>query len=423
LSDDGADVIRDTPASNHMDCDAGHLTLTALEVRLLAIRQRAVHGDEVTYVVLDRDWRVVIPVEAFLEHLRQEGYSPNTVRAYASGLASWWSMLEDRQSAWHTVTVDDLVRFRRRLLNRGTEPAVVELRQDKPPAAKTIDGALTAVLSFYRYQSLTTGVASVQQFYEQVHGGPGVARRRSTSFLGHVGGIQQQRVIGRRRAPGSPPPFLTPRQIEVIKSDAAHWDRKSQQWRGGLRMRLFWTLLEETGLRLAEALLLRHGDWQPGTGATAFIDVQPREDQRRRLRVKNQHYRRIYVGDELDDLYGEYLFMLADIGVELSDDDVVFVNLFRGEFGQPLRAESVYDWVDGFKRRHPVLPKWTPHWLRHSHCTALLLAGVPDHVVQRRLGHSDIQTLYTTYAHVTEDAAMRTAADWKTLITRWAAAS
>ena len=33
----------------------------------MAVRQRAVLGDEVTYVVLDRKWRVVEPVEAYLE--------------------------------------------------------------------------------------------------------------------------------------------------------------------------------------------------------------------------------------------------------------------------------------------------------------------------------------------------------------------
>ncbi|UXY24351.1 tyrosine-type recombinase/integrase [Streptomyces cynarae] len=78
--------------------------------------------------------------------------------------------------------------------------------------------------------------------------------------------------------------------------------------------------------------------------------------------------------------------------------------------------------MDAFKRRHPLLPvAWTPHWFRHSHATALLLAGVPEHVVQRRLGHRDIHTLMTTYAHVTEDAAMRAAADWKAVAVRWGA--
>ncbi len=140
--------------------------------------------------------------------------------------------------------------------------------------------------------------------------------------------------------------------------------------------------------------------------------------------MKNQQYRRVYLSDELDDLYGEYLFLLVEKGVDLDDDGAVFVNLFRGNFGQPMRPETIYDWIGGFKRRHPLLPAgWTPHWFRHTHATALLLAGVAEHVVQRRLGHNNIHTLITTYAHVTEDAAMRSAADWRKLVTRWGATS
>jgi integrase len=98
----------------------------------------------------------------------------------------------------------------------------------------------------------------------------------------------------------------------------------------------------------------------------------------------------------------------------------VFTNLVRGPLGAPLRPESVYAWVRAFKRRHPLLPPgWTPHWFRHSHATALLLAGVPVHVVQRRLGHSDIQTLMRTYAHVTDDAELRAVADWRSFVNRW----
>lgn len=388
----------------------------------VAVRQRAVLGEELTYVVLDQQWRVVQPVEEYLEHLRQEQYSPNTVRAYAQGLAAWWSMLEDRGLDWRQVDVHDLVRFKQRLRNRGTDPTVLALRPDKPSASSTADVALTSVLSFYRYQAIVADVPAAHRFYVHVKGGTLQARSQYASFLGHLGGGQDRRVIGRRRDPKLPPPFLTPQQVTVIKDDAASYDPSGARWAGDLRLRLFWTLLEETGLRLAEALLLRHRDWQPGTGTTASVEVQPREDQRRRLRVKNQRYRRIYISDELDNLYGEYLFLLIELGLDVHDDHPVFVNLFRGPFGHPLRPETVYDWIAGFKRRHPLLPAgWTPHWFRHTHATALLLAGVPEHVVQRRLGHSDIHTLLTTYAHVTDDAAMRAAADWKTLITRWGA--
>ena len=280
----------------------------------MAVRQRAIFGDEVTHVVVDRDWRIVAPIESYLEHLRQERYSPHTVRAYSGGLALWWSMLEDRNLDWREVDVQDLARFKRRLANRGTDPEVIELRPCKPPAASTVDGALTAVLGFYRYQALTTDLPAVQRFYERLQGGPGMARQRYSSFLGHVGNAQKRRVVGRRRDPKSPPPFLTPRQIDVIKADAAHFDRETAQWRGDLRMRLFWTLLEETGLRLSEALLLRHRDWHPGTGATAVLEVHPREDTQRRLRVKNQQYRRIYLSDDLATCTGNTSFSSSSRG-------------------------------------------------------------------------------------------------------------
>jgi site-specific recombinase XerD len=62
---------------------------------------------------------------------------------------------------------------------------------------------------------------------------------------------------------------------------------------------------------------------------------------------------------------------------------------------------------------------WTPHWFRHSHATALLLSGAPVHVVSRRLGHADVQTTLNLYAHVTEDAQMRSAAQWKAFTAGW----
>lgn len=388
----------------------------------MAMRQRAITGDEVTYVVLDNDWSAVEPVEEYLEYLRQEQYSPNTVRSYAGGLALWWTLLELRGQDWRHVGVDDLAKFARRLRERGSDPTVLALRPATPAPASTVQTAVTAVLSFYRYHAIVGRVPAARQFYVHVTGGTMQSRSQYASFLGHIGGGQDRRVIGRRRGPRPAAQILSPQQITVIKDDAARFEHGN--WRGDLRMRLFWSLLEEAGLRIAEALLIRHRDWQPGTGTTALIEVQPREDAFRRLRVKNQHYRRLYVGDELDDLYGEYLFMLAEQGFEFSDDDPIFVNLYRGEIGRPLRTETVYDWVDGFKRRHPLLPAdWTPHWFRHFHATALLLAGIPPHVVQRRLGHSDINTLMRTYAHVTDDAEMRAAADWKTLIHRWGAAA
>lgn len=44
-----------------------------------------------TWTVLGRDHQVVGPAEEFLEYLRVQGTSPNTVKSYARALALWWT--------------------------------------------------------------------------------------------------------------------------------------------------------------------------------------------------------------------------------------------------------------------------------------------------------------------------------------------
>src|SRR6266446_10426265 len=184
------------------------------------------------------------------------------------------------------------------------------------------------------------------------------------------------------------------------------------EWTGRVRDRLLWALLAETGLRLGEALSLQHRDWHTGRGDTPFIEVVPR-DHPHGVRVKGGRYRRVFISDDLDRLYGEYLWQLCEAGADLEVPDMdtapVFMNLAGGTRFAPWRPESVYDLVGRLRRdlARQVPAAWTPHWMRHSHATALLMAGVPVHVVSRRLGHGDVQTTLELYAHVTEDADMR----------------
>ena len=118
---------------------------------------------------------------------------------------------------------------------------------------------------------------------------------------------------------------------------------------------------------------------------------------------------------------------MCEAGADLAVDDMdamhVFVNLAGGTRFAPWRPESVYDLVDRLRRdlAGQVPSGWSPHWMRHSHATALLLAGVPVHVVSRRLGHADVQTTLELYAHVTEDADMRSVAEWQAFTAGWRA--
>ena len=218
--------------------------------------------------------------------------------------------------------------------------------------------------------------------------------------------------------------MLTPGQIAAICGACARADPGTGEWAGRVRDRLLWELLAETGLRLGEALSLQHRDWHTGRGDTPFIEVVPR-DLPHGVRVKGRRYRRVFISDDLDRLYGEYLWQLCDAGADLAVPDLdaaqVFVNLAGGTRFAPWRPESVYDLVNRLRRdlAGQVPAGWSPHWMRHTHATALLLAGTPVHVVSRRLGHADVQTTLDLYAHVTDDAALRAVADWRSYTAGW----
>ena len=81
---------------------------------------------------------------------------------------------------------------------------------------------------------------------------------------------------------------------------------------------------------------------------------------------------------------------------------------------------SVYAHLRSMKHRNADLPNlMTPHWFRHTHATALLLAGSPVHTVSRRLGHASVQTTMNIYGHVTEDAELASVANWREYVAGW----
>jgi integrase len=375
---------------------------------------------ERTWTVLGADHRVVGPAEEYLEYLRAQQASPNTVKSYARGLALWWQYLDGFGLCWDAVTLENFGSFVI-WLRTGDEPGVVSIeRRPARFAEATIAARLGAVVSCYDYHVLN-GVDVGRDLHRIIHRGGG----RYMPLLEHVARRKgrRQTVIRVRRRRQVPPPVLTPGQIERICDACASWDDDTRGWRGSVRNRLLWMVLAETGLRLGEALGLQHRDWHTGRGDTPFIEVVPR-DHPHGLQAKSG-YRRLYVSDELDRLYGEYVWQLCEAGADLVTGDFdacyVFVNLDREPRFAPWRPESVYDLVGRLHRQlaGQVPEAWTPHWMRHSHATALLLSGVPVHVVSRRLGHADVQTTLSTYAHVTEDAEMRAAAQWQAFTAGW----
>jgi site-specific recombinase XerD len=393
------------------------------------VQALSVPGEGRTWTVLGSDHRCVGPIEEFLEYHRVTGSSLHTVRAYAKGLQLWWEYLSAAGEGWEDPSVQTLGRFVT-WLRTGLAPNVTELRpmedDERSPTSSTVETRLAAVVSFYRFHHDVHGYGAAL-----ARASVGSGRRPYRSFLAHLD--KRRRLVSSplrlRRARPGPPPMLSPKQVALIHDACAERDASTGIWSGSLRDRLLFATLAETGMRLGEALCLTHAAWHMGHGATPLVEVTPCADHPHGAQVKGGRPRRIYISDDLERLYGDYLWMLAEMaaeaGLALTDDWFCFVNLTREPRFSPLRPESVYQVVARLRRQlgGNVPAGWTPHWFRHTHATALLLAGVPLHVVSRRLGHADVQTTMNLYGWVTEDAELRAAAEWRRFAESWRTSS
>lgn len=375
-----------------------------------------------TWTVVDDGYQTVLPVEDWLEAHRHL-WSPNTVRGYATSLAQWWTFLEQRGEAqrWTEVGVPAVSGFVSWLRNsRTVEHAVVALEDG--PSAETLQARLAAVISFYRWQEAVFGVPVARRL---LRGAP--RRAPARGLLAHLdarstpGGSSLVRVRRNRRR--DRPPLLMPRQVQAILDGCAVFDAAAGEWGGNLRDRLLFALLAESGMRIGEALGLRISDFVMGRGGTPYVEIVPRPDNTNGARVKMMRPRRVYVGADLERLFADYLTQMAcraaALGYALTADSPLLVNLQRPPLLAALGAGTVRDKTMALRNKGIGPPGWTAHWFRHSHATALLLAGTAEWVVARRLGHAHVQTTLDLYGWVREDEALRAAANWRSYAAGW----
>ena len=97
---------------------------------------------------------MVEPAEEYLEFLRAQRASPNTVKSYARALALWWQYLDAFDLRWDAVTLEDFGGFLT-WLRTGDEPEVASIeRRPARFAESTIAARLRAVISCYDYHVL-----------------------------------------------------------------------------------------------------------------------------------------------------------------------------------------------------------------------------------------------------------------------------
>jgi site-specific recombinase XerD len=155
-----------------------------------------------------------------------------------------------------------------------------------------------------------------------------------------------------------------------------------------LRDKAIVELLFSSGLRVSELTALDRD----------HINTKRREFM---VRGKGQKDRPIFISQKAANIIEEYLAKRADTLPAL------FLNVSRNNTGgtsgnyRRLSTRSVQRMVSKYAKLAGITKHVTPHTMRHSYATDLLMNGADIRSVQTMLGHSDISTTQV-YTHVTD---------------------
>jgi site-specific recombinase XerD len=319
------------------------------------------------WMLFDAEQQSLIAPNQYLSYLHHLGRSPNTVRAYAHHLQAFSKFLCEEGRDWTTVSLSELAKFVAWLRRDGS--AGGNSRSDT-----TINTVLAAVGSFYEYQDrlgVETNISRSRRFG---------AKSSYKPFLHHMSRNRSlQRAVMQVRATRRLPRVFSEQEVQALLDACIR-----------RRDRLLVSLLYESGMRIGQALGLRHADVRSYDGE---IDIVPRRNSNGALAKSRSPYT-VHISKELMELYADYLVH----EYQEASHDYVFVNWWGGRIGAPMTYSTVIDLFRKLSVRTGV--RATPHMFRHTHATDLLRAGWDPAYVQRRLGHAQIQTTVNTYAHL-----------------------
>lgn len=157
----------------------------------------------------------------------------------------------------------------------------------------------------------------------------------------------------------------------------------------GLRDRAIIELLFSSGLRVSELVNLDRG----------HINAKRREFM---VRGKGQKDRPVFISDSAAERVSDYLSARFDnlppLFLSYSRNNIASRS---GDYRR-LGARSIQRMISKYSRMAGITKHVSPHTMRHSFATDLLMNGADIRSVQTMLGHSNISTTQV-YTHVTDE--------------------
>ncbi|MGZ7048816.1 MAG: site-specific tyrosine recombinase/integron integrase [Methanobacterium sp.] len=190
------------------------------------------------------------------------------------------------------------------------------------------------------------------------------------------GGISILNEVQTPKRTKSLPKHLNEKEVEnLINAFDNESDNTPNKELINLRNKVILALLYSSGLRVSELVTLQ----------TDYVDLQERTI---RIRGKGEKDRIVLFDDKTKVLIEEY------IEKKPHEDKYLFVN----RLGNHLTPRYIQMMIKTCAQKAGIKKKVTPHILRHSFATHLLMNGVDIRAIQQLLGHSNLSTtqIYTS---------------------------
>lgn len=189
------------------------------------------------------------------------------------------------------------------------------------------------------------------------------------------------------------PPILEPDEVEFLVESVYL-----------LRDKLLIRIMYDVGLRIGEALGLRHEDLSP---QECTVNVKSRKNENNAKVKNNAEGDGLKLSNKTMALYSEYL--ITEYPEEI-DSDYVFVVINGSTRGQALKYINAYKMIirvrPKFKMKFGHVKPFTPHWLRHTAGTDSMEEDeTGGRATQELLRHANIQTTTGLYFHPRKEKA------------------
>ncbi|WP_239591409.1 tyrosine-type recombinase/integrase [Mycolicibacterium tusciae] len=182
------------------------------------------------------------------------------------------------------------------------------------------------------------------------------------------------------------------------------------------RDRLIVLLMARGGLRRGELCGLRRSDMHLLVDsrrlgcevARAHLHVVRREDNSNEAWAKSRRQRVVPLDFLVVQVFDVYEFERMRVA-DAANNDFVFVNLFRGKIGKPMRPDAIGELMAAASRRAGLDVVVRPHQLRHAYGSNVVDAGAGVDVVADLLGHAAVSSSQV-YLHP-DSSRLRAAVD------------